>query len=118
MTVQSKKITTKFKSVIKQLKDQNKLDDRTLIYINNLTLEDLIAVKFELAASHLNNRLYGFDIWRGLPHIVKEATLKFAISTTNSKKDASRFLGLTYLEFLNICKKYKINDFFNKKDKE
>ncbi len=118
MTVQSKKITTKFKSVIKQLKDQNKLDDRTLVYISNLTLEDLIAVKLELASSHINNRLYGFDIWRGLPHIVKEATLKFAISTTNSKKDASRFLGLTYLEFLNICKKYKISDFFSNQDKE
>ena len=113
MSVQSKKITTKFKSIIKKLKDQNRIDDRTLVYINNLTLEDLLAVKFELAANHINNRLYGFDIWRAMPHIVKEATLKFAISTTKSKKDASRFLGLTYLEFLNICKKYKIDNFFN-----
>ena len=40
MTVQSKKITTKFKSIIKKLKDQNRIDDRTLVYINNLTLED------------------------------------------------------------------------------
>ena len=118
MTVQSKKITTKFKSIIKQLKDQNRIDDRSLIYINNLTLEDLIAVKFELASSHINNRLYGFDIWRRLPHIVKEATLKFAISSTNSKKDASRFLGITYLEFLNICKKYQIDDFFADKNKD
>ena len=43
--------------------------------------------------------------------MVQEATLKFAISATKSKKDASRFLGLTYLEFLNICKKYQINGF-------
>ena len=118
MTVQSKKITTKSKSIIKLLKEQNIVNDQLLVCLNSISLEDLIAVKLELAARNINNRLYGFDIWRALPNVIKEATLKFAISSTKSKKDASRFLGLTYLEFLNICKKYKINDFFNKKDKE
>jgi hypothetical protein len=33
--------------------------------------------------------------------------LKFAISTTKSKKDAARFLGLTYLEFKRLLKKYR-----------
>jgi len=112
MSVQSKKITTKDKSTIKYLKESNKITEQTLVCINSLSLEDLLAVKFELASRHLNNRLYGFDIWRGLPNIIKEASLKFAISATNSKIDAARFLGLTYLEFLNICKKYKINHFF------
>jgi hypothetical protein len=117
MTVQTKKITTKSKSIIKILKEQNLLNDQLLVSLNSLSLEDLIAVKLELAANNINNRLYGFDIWRALPNIVQEATLKFAISTTKSKKDASRFLGLTYLEFLNICKKYQINKFFDT-DKE
>lgn len=118
MTVQSKKITTKSKSIIKLLKDQNKINDQLLVCINSLSLEDVIAIKLELTANNINNRLYGFDIWRALPNVVKEATLKFAISTTKSKKDASRFLGLTYLEFLNICKKYQINNFFDGSDKD
>ena len=118
MTVQSKKITTKSKSIIKILKDQNLINDQLLVSLNSLSLEDLIAVKLELAANNINNRLYGFDIWRALPNIVQEATLKFAISTTKSKKDASRFLGLTYLEFLNICKKYQISKFFDTDKKE
>ena len=118
MTVQSKKITTKSKSIIKVLKDQNILNDSLLVSLNSISLEDLIAVKLELAANDINNRLYGFDVWRALPNIVKEATLKFAISSTKSKKDASRFLGLTYLEFLNICKKYQINKFFDTDNKE
>jgi hypothetical protein len=113
MKEQTKNITTRSKSIIKLLKEQNKLNDQALVSINSLTLEDLIAVKFELASRHLNNRLYGFDIWRGLPNIIKEASLKFAISATNSKIDAARFLGLTYLEFLNISKKFQINDFFD-----
>ena len=118
MSVQSKKITTKSKSIIKILKEQNLINDQLLVSLNSISLEDLIAVKLELAANNINNRLYGFDIWRALPNIVKEATLKFAISSTKSKKGASRFLGLTYLEFLNICKKYQINQFFDTENKE
>jgi len=109
----TKNITTKSKSIIKILKDQNKLDDQMLASLNSLSLEDLMAIKYELACRSLNNRLYGFDIWRGIPAIAKSATLKFAISATNSKKDAARFLGLTYLEFSSIYKKYKIDNLFN-----
>ena len=100
-------ITTSNKSIIKNLKDQNKISDNILTEINSLSIEDLIAVKFELSANNINNRLYGFDIWRQSDYIIKEAILKFAISTTKSKKDAARFLGLTYLEFKRLIKKYK-----------
>ena len=51
MTVQSKKITTKSKSIIKILKDQNLINDQLLVSLNSLSLEDLIAVKLELAAN-------------------------------------------------------------------
>jgi hypothetical protein len=104
-------ITTANKSIIKKLKDQNKINDNVLSHINSLSIEDLIAIKFELSANHMNNRLYGFDIWRNSGYIVKEALLKFAISTTNSKKDAARFLGLTYSEFKRVVKTYDIKDF-------
>jgi len=106
-------ITTEDKSVINKLKDQNKITDSLLTCINSLSIEDLIAVKFELSAVYLNNRLYGFDIWRRSDYIIKEAILKFAISTTKSKKDAARFLGLTYGEFRRIVKKYKVNSYFS-----
>ncbi len=109
----NKNITTINKSVIKVLKDQNKINDSVLASIGNISIEDLIAVKFELAASHLNNRLYGFDIWRQSNYIIKEAILKFAISTTHSKKDAARFLGLTYLEFKKAIAKYNVKEYFS-----
>ena len=96
-------------SIITKLKDQELVSDETLVAIGNLSLEDLIAVKFELACNNLNNRFYGFDIWRNTTYIVKEAMLKFAISTTKSKKDAARFLGLTYADFKLACKKIKID---------
>ena len=104
--------TTSNKSVISYLKSKNVINDELLVLINNLTLEDLIALKLELSSRMLNNRLYGFDIWRKSKYIVQEAILKYAISTTVSKKDAARFLGLTYNEFAKTFRKFKIDDYF------
>ena len=105
-------ITTNNKSVRYKLKNQNILNEQVLPYINNLSMEELIAVKLELAATTINNRLYGFDLWQNMGNITKEALLKFAISTTKSKKDAARFLGITYNEFKRVLKIYKVNNYF------
>jgi len=112
----NKKSTTLNKSFINYLKDQNKISDSLLVVINNLTIEELIAVKLELSAKMINNRLFGLDIWRNSGYIIKEALLMFAISTTQSKKDAARFLGLTYLDFKKALKKYEVNNYFMNKD--
>tara|TARA_Y100000034_G_scaffold99370_1_gene122027 strand:- start:514 stop:885 length:372 start_codon:yes stop_codon:yes gene_type:complete len=113
MTYLNKKyITTKSKSVIIKLRDEGKINDQLLSLISGLSLEDLIAVKLELACHHVNNRLYGFSIWKQANRITKEAILKFAISTTKSKKDAARFLGITYLELKQVLKKFNIDNYF------
>ena len=104
-----KNLTTENKSIILKLC----LQDDLLININKLSLEDLIAVKLELSARNINNRLYGFDLWRQSNHIMKEALLKFAISTTSSKKDAARFLGLTYSEFKKFSNQYNVKNYFS-----
>jgi|TARA_Y100000296_G_C5156332_1_gene249277 hypothetical protein len=103
-----KNLTTTNKSIILKLC----LQDDLLVSINKLSLEDLIAIKLELSANNINNRLYGFDLWRQSNNIVKEALLKFAVSTTKSKKDAARFLGLTYLEFKRVMSQYTVDNYF------
>jgi hypothetical protein len=108
----NKNNTTINNSTINKLKSQNKINDHLLSCIAALSLEDLIAIKFELAAIYINNRLYGFDIWKKTIYIVKDAILKFAISTTKSKKDAARFLGLTPREFRKVSKSYKLDEYF------
>ena len=118
MKVKTIKSTTINKSVISYLEDQNLVDDSLLVLINNLTLEDLIAIKLELSARHLKNRLYGFDIWRNSSAIIKDALLKFAISTTDSKKDAARFLGMTYSDFKKTLSRYKVDNYFEEKENE
>tara|TARA_R110002020_G_scaffold318357_1_gene534006 strand:+ start:772 stop:1107 length:336 start_codon:yes stop_codon:yes gene_type:complete len=100
--------TSKNLSIINKLKDDGIITDSLIVAISSLTIEDLIAIKLESSANHINNRLYGFDIWNNLGYIIKESVLKFAISTTKSKKDAARFLGLTYSNFKKACNTYKI----------
>jgi hypothetical protein len=109
MSSKTNKSTSINTSIITKLKDQQLINDQALVMIGSLSLEDLIAVKLELTCNNLNNRFYGFDIWRQTGYIVKEALLKFAISTTNSKKSAARFLGLTYDEFKKHCIRYSID---------
>jgi len=108
------KSKTKHKSIINKLKDNNLVSDDLLVLVNNMSLEDIIALKLELSSRIVKNRFYGFDVWRNSKFIVQEAILKFAISATESKKDAARFLGLNYHTFLKLTKKYEIQKFFDK----
>ena len=110
---QKSSLTRRNKSVIFKLTNEGYLDNTVLVNINNITLEDLIAIKLELAIKQVNNRLYGFDIWRRSGYIIREALLKFAISATQSKMDAARFLGVNYLDFKKLIKKYELEDHFN-----
>jgi|TARA_E500000331_G_scaffold354083_1_gene406282 hypothetical protein len=104
---------TRYKSIINKLKDNNLVSDDLLVLVNNLSLEDIIALKFELSSRMLKKRMYGFDIWRNSKYIVQEAMLKFAISATKSKKDAARFLGLDYKNFSKLVKKFGVQDYFD-----
>ena len=109
------KSKTKHKSIINKLRDNNLVSDDLLVLINNMSLEDIIALKFELSSKMLKNRMYGFDIWRNSKYVVQEAMLKFSISATESKKDAARFLGLDYVAFSKLIKKFKIQEYFDNK---
>jgi hypothetical protein len=99
-------------STITKLKNDNLINDQFLVCINNLKLEDIVAVKLELSSKYINNRLYGFDIWRRTSYIVKDGILKYSLSVAKSKKDAARFLGITYVEYMKQLKKYKTREYF------
>ena len=94
--------TIKNKSIASKLIDDGIASEELLVLFNSISLEDIIALKLELSSKILKNRFYGFDIWRNSGYIVKDALLKFAISNTNSKKDAARFLNLDYSSFSRL----------------
>jgi len=100
------------KSIINKLTHEGVVSQDLLVLINNLTLEDLIAIKLELSCALVRNKLYGIDFWSNSCYIIREALLKFAISVSRSKKDAARFLGLDLREFNTQYKKYNIESYF------
>ena len=93
-------------SILKQLRLQNKSDTKFELMISKLTLEEVIAVKMELAGQPLNGRAYNWPIWNSLTNVLKHAMIMFTMSVTNSHRDAARFLGITEIKFRRNKKKY------------
>ena len=96
-------------STINRLQKEKKIDEVFLSRINQLTLEEVIAVKLESAARFINNKLYGFPIWKSLHHVCREAVLMFSLSSTRSLTDAASFLGISTHDLKENIKKYKIS---------
>lgn len=110
-----KERTHKTFSVSKQLKEENKINDLFEIQLSNLSLEEIISLKLEIASREANGKLYGLPIWRSLPSIVKTACLKAAISAANTPRDAARFLGIPYSNLRANLRNYGLFDFLKNK---
>ena len=103
----------KHKSIINKLLYNNIINESNLTFIDSMTLEDLIAVKLELSARYINNKLYAFNLLSNTNRLVKEAIIKFAISATQSKMDAARFLGIDYEGLRKLVNEYDLQDYFD-----
>lgn len=103
----------KHKGVINKLLNNNIINESNLTFIDSMTLEDLIAVKLEMSAKHINNKLYAFNLLSNTNRLVKEAIIKFAISATQSKMDAARFLGIDYEGLRKLVNEYDLQDYFD-----
>ena len=103
----------KHKSIINKLLNNNIINESNLTFIDSMSLEDLIAVKLELSARHINNKLYAFNLLSNTNKLVKEAIIKFAISATDSKMDAARFLGIDYEGLHRLVREYNLQDYFD-----
>tara|TARA_R110000824_G_scaffold197409_16_gene380906 strand:- start:15054 stop:15440 length:387 start_codon:yes stop_codon:yes gene_type:complete len=116
MTWKSKKRKkpTKYEkySIINKFKSEGKITNNTLNNINNISLENLIAIKLELATRYTCGKFYGMPLWRITRHAVTDALLKTGLSIARSKKEAARFLGVDYMDFNRYIKKYKTISFF------
>ena len=98
----------KYYSLSKKQKRENKITDEFEVMFNSLSLEEVIGLKLELASNMVDGKLYGMPIWYSLPVIIKDAILKFSLSTTRTKMEAARLLGLNISQFSSLVKKYNI----------
>jgi len=81
-------------SIIKDLKEENLIDDRFLVRISNLPLEDIIAIKLESLSHKINGKMYGLSLARSIKKITQEALIKYARSVCTSQQETALFLGI------------------------
>ncbi len=107
-------------SLLRELKKQGKISESFEAQLSNLSLEEVIGLKLELASKFgLRGKMYGLPIWYSLRTIVKDAVLKYAVSATRSKREAARFLGLHEQSLNLLIRKHKVDNYFEEEvDKE
>lgn len=105
--------TRKYYSVISKLESEGRINEQTQLMFNRLSLEEVIAVKLELAAKASGGHIYGIPLWTAIVNIVRDAMLKFAISATRTKTEAARFLGMNLETFNVYLKQYDTENYFD-----
>jgi len=101
-----------YQSISKKLLKEKKINNEFEFMLASLKLEELIALKLELAARNVKGKLFGFPIWNTTNLIIKDSLIKFALSATNSHKEAANLLGITPLDLKRFIKKYQVNEYF------
>lgn len=103
-------------SVINKLIADEKINDRFLVTLNQLSLEEVIAVKLEMAAKASGGDIFGIPIWRSLREISKDAALKLAITISRTQADAASFLGINIITLIKYLQEYKTKSYFEEKN--
>ena len=112
-----RKKSTKNHSISNVLRKQGKSNDQFEVMFNNLSLEEVIGLKLELANRAAGGYLYGLPIWHAMPTIIKESVFKFAVTAARTKKEAMRFLGLNVATYNKLYKKYDIDLYFKENER-
>jgi hypothetical protein len=101
-------------SISRSLKFAGKTSTEFETMLAGLTLEEIIALKLEISANMINNKLYGFELWKAMPRITRDALLKFAVSVSQSKSDACKILGIKPTILRNLEKEHEFLKYFEK----
>lgn len=113
-----KKPDQDYYSISNKLKSENKINEKFEVMLSSLTLEEIIALRLELAAKAVNYKLYGTNIWNSIPSIVQDAVLKYTYSAARTKGEMASFLGINKSSLKRLLKKYNISNYFTKNNQQ
>lgn len=100
-------------SVTSILREQKKSNDFFELMLANLSLEEIIALKLEVAYRSVSIPVYGMPVWKNAKNILNDALLKFAYSITGlNAVQAARVLGISTKRFVIQSRAYKIKEYF------
>tara|TARA_R110002020_G_scaffold293774_4_gene509513 strand:+ start:340 stop:678 length:339 start_codon:yes stop_codon:yes gene_type:complete len=97
-------------SLSKKLKKENKINDEFEAILSHLPLEDVIALKVELASKACGGKFYGNYLLKATKYIADEAIVKYALAACKTRKSAARFLGINVQHLRAIIRVYHIDD--------
>ena len=103
-------------SVVNKLKKEEKITEEFEVMLNSLSLEEIIAIKLELASRAFGGKSYGLPIWKSMKELVQDAVLKYALSACRTKKEAARFLGIDKANLGQLIRKFDIDSYFKEKN--
>ena len=116
MTKKTNSGKNKSYSLSKKLREQGKSNEELEVYLSNLSLEEVVSLKLEIATRDLlKGKFYGFPVWQSLKYIISDAVLKYALSATQSKREAARFLGIQERTLIDLVKRYRTEQYYEKK---
>lgn len=81
-------------SLIDELISEKRIDEKTLTQIGQLSLEEVIGLKLEMATRIAGGYLYGFPIYKRIGMVIRHAILAYALSATRTVPDAAAFLQI------------------------
>jgi len=91
-------------SILKELRKQRKITKDVEALIASLTLEELVQLKFDIASRAIGGEPYGFKVWSEIPEIAKKAVFCFARDHFKTNNAASRFLGISLRNWMDLKK--------------
>ena len=102
-------------SISRQLKKEGRSSEELEVSLSKLSLEEVIALKLEVATRDLlKGKFYGFPVWKSLKYIISDAVVKYALSATQSKREAARFLGIQEKTLIKLVRQYRTEEYFEK----
>jgi len=105
-------------SVINKFLKEEIINENFLVTLNNLSLEDIIALKLEVSSKSCGGDIFGIPIWNCLKDVCRDASLKFAISASRTRAEAATFLGISISTLKDYIEKYEIKNFFEERENE
>lgn len=96
-----------------KLLKESKIDKQFLEKLSFITLEDLITLKLLVSTESLKGKIFNFPFLKYTTDICKEAIVRFALSASNNRKEASLILGMKKADFINYLREYNLLEEYN-----
>ena len=96
----------------KKLLKEKIIDNNFINKLQFIKLEELITLKLISSTRDLNGKLYNFPILKYAFDICKESIIKYALSVSNNRREASLILGMKKAEIIDYINRHDLKEEF------